>query len=361
MRSEIEFRGDVKMDWEKTLENYGMMIEEKLKDRFRIIKKEAEKYHPFIAEVYSRFEEYTLRRGKRLASCCTLLTYRGYTGRIDDEILEVCVGIEMYRHCILIHDDIVDMDKFRRGGKTMHQIFMKIYDDRFGEGVAVFLGNIAYSLASQIIIDSGFLEEKVAESLSLLSRDYREVNESQILDLLFEYKDDVDVDEWKVMASKRAASLFKVAMLIGAVLGDAPNEDLKKLAEAAANIGYAFDIQDDIIDTFADEQQYGRPPCRDIILGKKPLHVICALNSTRVEESETLRGLLGKKALAQKDIGLIRDLIKKSGGLEEAKKISRKHSEKAKMLISQTGLDDDVKEFFYSLIGYVDESLDWYK
>jgi len=349
------------MDWEKILDDYGVTIEEKLKDYFKSIKRKAEKYHPFIANVYSSFEEYVLRRGKRLASCCTFLTYKGYTRRVDDSILNVCVGIEIYRHCILIHDDVIDMDTFRRGGKTIHRIFMEDYDDRFGEGIAVFLGDIVYSLASHVIIDSGFSEEKIAKSLLLLAKGYQEVNESQILDLLFEYKKNVDVNEWIVMASKRAASLFKVTMLTGAVLGDAPKEDLKRLEEAAASIGYAFDIQDDIIDTFADERQYGRPPCRDIILGKKPLHVICALNSMSLEESGTLRSLLGKNYLDQEDITLIRDVIKKSGGLETAKNISRRHAEKARTLIAQTSLNDDVKEFFNSLISYIEESLDWYR
>ena len=349
------------MGWEKILEDYGMTIEERLKDYFKSIKEEAGKYHPFIAKVYSSLEDCVLRRGKRLASCCTLLTYKGYTGRVDDNILNVCVGIELYRHCILIHDDIIDMDAFRRGGKTIHQRFMEDYDDRFGKAVALFLGNIAYSLASHAIIDSGFPEEKTAKSLLLLSNGYREVNESQMLDLLFEYRKNVDVDEWIVMASKRAASLFRVTMLMGAVLGDASKDDLERLKEAAANIGYAFDIQDDIIDTFADERQYGRPSCRDIILGKKPLHVIYALNSMSWEELENLRMFLGKESLDQRDISLIRETIKKSGGLEAAKKISKKHAGRARALIAQTSLNDDVKEFFNSLIGYIEESLDWYK
>ena len=348
------------MGWEETLEDYEVMIEEKLKEYFDEIRRDVRRYHPFIDDVYSNLEEYVLRGGKRLASCSTFLTYKGYTGKADDNILRVCVGIEIYRHCILVHDDLVDMDTFRRGGRTIHQTFMETYGRRFGDSVAVFLGNIAYSLASHAIIDSGFPEEKIVKSLLLLSDGYREVNESQILDLLFEYKN-VDLDEWRIMASKRAASLFKVTMLTGAILSDAPEEDLKRLEEAAVNIGYAFDIQDDIIDTFADEKQYGRPPCRDIILGKKPLHVICALNSTDPEGSRALKALLGKKSLNLDDISLVRDLIRKSGGLEAAKTVSRRHAETAKRLIAQTNMRDDVKEFFSSLISYIEESLDWYK
>jgi len=349
------------MEWKKALEDYDATIEEKLKEYFDEIKREARHYHPFINNVYSNLEEYVLRRGKRLASCSTFLTYKGYTDKVDENILRVCIGIEIFRHCILIHDDLVDMDTFRRGGKTIHQIFIEGYDSRFGDGVAVFLGNIAFSLASQAIISSGFPIEKTTRVSLLLSKGYKEVNESQILDLLFEHKKNVNINEWQTMASKRAASLFKVTMLTGGILGGASEKDLKRLEEAAVNIGYAFDIQDDIIDTFADEKQYGRPPCRDIILGKKPLHVICTLNSANQEGSRALSSLLGRKSLNQEDISLVRDLIRKSGGLETAKSISKNHAETARMLITQTNMSDDVKEFFRSLISYIEESLEWYK
>ena len=65
-------------------------------------------------------------------------------------------------------------------------------------------------------------------------------------------------------------------MLTGALLATASVKDMELLEGAAKHIGYAFDIQDDIIDTFASEEQYGRVPCGDIGKRKKPLHVILA-------------------------------------------------------------------------------------
>ncbi len=351
------------MNWEKTLDSYCAIIEERLRKFLDNVTKEAGDYHPFIANIYSDLEEFVLRKGKRLASCSTLLTYIGYTGRVDKKILDVCVGIELYRHAILVHDDLVDMDKLRRGGNALHQKFMKSYQPytpRFGEGTAVFAGNIAYSLALKSIMASGFPKEKVHRVLLLLSEGYREVNESQILDLFFEFKN-VDANEWKVMASKRAASLFKVTMLAGTILGGAPEKDYSILCEAAEKMGYSFDIQDDIIDSFAPKDRYGRPPCVDIATGKKPLHVIYALNSSDREKSEALRCLLGKKNLNWGEIELVRNVLRESGGLDAAKKILKKHSEEARELLTQTSLSYDVKEFFKSFIEYIEKSLDWYK
>lgn len=348
------------MSWEETLDHYGMLIEERLKQYLAEKSNSAKVYHPFIAEVYSNLEEYILRKGKRLASCSTLLTYKGYTNEIDDRILKVCVGIELYRHCILVHDDLIDRDELRRGGKTLNRLFADHRDARFGEGMAVFIGDMVYALAIQSILSSGFAEEKLNRAVLLLSKGYQRVNESQILDLLFEYKDP-DVDEWYVMASKRAASLFEVTILIGALLGNAPKRDLQILEKAATHMGYSFDIQDDFIDMFASMEQYGRSPGGDMALGKKPLHVIYTLSLVDQKKLAFLKNLIGKGSVSQGDLELIRGMVMESGGLGAAKEKSREHAEKAKAFILQTSLSDEIKEFYISLITYIEESLDWYK
>jgi len=349
------------MNWEDVIEEYGLLIERKLEEVLNKTIKDAERYHQFISKAYTSLREFALRRGKRIASCSTLLTYKGYTGVVDEKILTVCSGIEIYRHSILIHDDLVDMDETRRGGKTIHKIFTKGFDKRFGEGVAVFLGNIAYSLAVQTVMGSGFSKNKVDEAVRLLLEGYKEVNESQILDLLFEYKNNVDVNEWRIMASKRAASLFKVTMVMGGMLGDAPLEDLELLKNAAVNIGYAFDIQDDIIDTFASEEQYGRNVCRDMILGKKPLHVVYTLRSQNPEAVNVFKNVKSKDKLTPEDVENIRRVIRITGGFDNAKKDLKKHAEEARKSISMTSMKSDVKDFFNHLISYIETSLDWYK
>ncbi len=348
------------MSWKETLNRYSKLVEEKLKDFFTEAKSVAQAYHPFIGKVYSNMEEFMLRKGKRIASCSTLLTYKGYTGNVDDQILKVCVGIELYRHCILVHDDLVDKDNFRRGRKTFHLLLAENHDERLGNGTTVFTGDAMYALALQFMLNSGFSQEKLGKVALLLSESYRNVNESQILDLLFEYKEP-DVNEWYVMASKRAASLFKTTILIGAILGNAPETDLQVLEKAAMHMGYSFDIQDDIIDTFASLEQYGRPPGGDLLLGKKPLHIIYALKLADKKGVNTLKKLTAKKQISIESLELVRQTISESGGLDAAKKKSKEHAEKAKQLIAKTSLSSETKRFFASLITYIEESLDWYK
>ncbi|MCP8304959.1 MAG: polyprenyl synthetase family protein [archaeon] len=348
------------MGWERTLDFYGSLIEKRLKSYFSDLIQRAEKYHPFIEGVYENICEYSLRKGKRLASCSTLLSYKGYADDINEDILNVCVGIELYRHCILVHDDLVDKDNFRRGGKSFHKIFSKFYDRRFGEGVAVFGGDLIFGLALRCILKSGFPVEKIEKVLNLLVEGYCEVNESQILDLLFEHTDP-DIDEWSEMVHKRATSLFKASILTGAILGGAPEHDINLLMEVAANIGYSFDIQDDIIDTFATKDQYGRKPGRDIILGKKPLHIIVMRQNASKDELNLLNYIEQRGYITRAQLESIKDSIRRTGALKVAKEESIRHGEIAKNLIAQTYMSNEIKDFFSSFVQYIEESLDWYK
>jgi len=349
----------IALKWVKTADRFGLMIEQHLKEHFSRLEPEAEQYHPFIHGVYSSLAEYILRKGKRLASVYTLITYSGYRGDIDDAILSACTGIELYRHSILLHDDLVDGEDLRRGGRVFQELF-ESPDGRLGNGVAVFTGDISYALAVQKFFSSGFERSKVERAVDLLNEGFLRVNESQILDLLFGYKEP-DVEEWYVMASKRAASLFKSTILIGAILGDAPEEDIPILSEAAENIGYSFDIQDDIIDTFTSKEQYGREPAGDILRRKKPLHIVYTLKMADNRTLKLLRSIGSKRRISGEELEAIRRGITICGALDAAKERSRFHAEKAQELMAQVKMTGEAKRFFNSLLTYVTDSLDWYK
>jgi geranylgeranyl pyrophosphate synthase len=354
------------MDYADVLDSYGAIIEEDLKSRLDEMVREGQKYHPFLGDVYDATREFVLRGGRRLSACSTLIVYKGFTGQIDDRIVRVCSGIELYRHSILmlhpllhpllrapyLYQSRLSSTNLMNDMKTI----AKGFDERFGVGTAMFAGNILYALATLCILQSGFEQNKIVQAAKLLASEFKAVNESQILDMLFEYKDP-DVEEWEVMADRRAASLFKASMLAGARLASAPEKDLELLLNAARHIGFAFDIQDDIIDTFATEEQYGRVPCGDIGKKKKPLHVILALR----KDGRLAAIMQEGRTLEDAEIKHVQSLIRNCGALDKAKSISREHAGQAEKMISMTGMNQDAKDFFISFIRFVDESLDWYK
>ena len=335
----------------KGLSTCGKEIERELEEYFRAKRRDTG-YHEFVADLYERLEAYVLRKGTRLASCITLLIYNAYKSDegLDNEILKVCAGLELYRHAILIHDDLVDRDDLRRGDTTFHKLF-GARSRRFGESAGLFAGNILYSLALDCILKSAFERELLYDSMRVLNTEYCNVNESQMLDVLFEHKEP-DEAEWYRMASKRAGSLFRAAMLIGAVLSNAPAREKELLTKIAEHMGYAFDIRDDIMGTFGTEDEYGRKPEGDLRLFKKPLHLIYTLSNAR--GADNLSALLKTD-----DFEGIRGLIR-AYGLERAKDKSREHAQTALSLIEQTAMNAELKQVFRAFISYSMESLDRY-
>ena len=349
----------VNMDWMGISKRYNVMIEKDVEKYMAMLRIEAAKYHEFTLKVFDSLSDYSLRKGLRLASIHTIITYTGYDNEVDQNILRICSGIEMYRHCILLHDDIADREDLRRGGLAFQRMFDG-FNEKFGESISIFSGNIAYSLALNAILSTDYSERKRIETLDILNDDFHSVNESQMLDLLFEYKNP-SVEEWYLMARKRAASLFRTTVLIGSILGDAPVKDLPILDSAAQNIGFAFDIQDDIIDLFASKEQYGRDPGGDLVRGKKPLHIILAVNMAGEDLVELFNRVRIKGEISSNELETIRTRVSDCGALDKAKERTRFHIDEAQKYLGETSINDDSRRFFESMLRYISSSLDWYK
>lgn len=180
---------------------------------------------------------------------------------------------------------------------------------------------------------------------------YTDVNESQTLDLAMEGRD-VGAEEWITMASKRAASLFRATLRIGGILSHA-EADLDLLGRAGEEMGYVFDIQDDIIDTFATPEEYGRKPGSDLARRKRPLHMVLAVQRASPAQREILSSPLS-------DIESVREIMLETGAIEEAKSIAEGHASRCLDLLSRTGMSGEGKRAFRSLMDYMAESLSWY-
>ena len=334
---------------EAQLRSYSEAISSRL-DRY--LEREVEicgEYHPLIKEVCHHAREYCMRGGMRLSSIAGLLVYKGYRGEIDDLALDVCVGLELYRHSILVHDDIVDESDERRGGAAFHHLFG---DNRFGFGTAVFFGNCLFSKSLEAVVDR--------EAARLLNQSFFEVNTSQILDLSFEYKLP-DVEDWYTMAERRAPALFKTTMEIGGVTASAPEGDMELIRSAGMNFGFAFDIQDDLIDTFSNEAGYGRHPGGDITLGKNPLHMIYTREMASKSEIESIDALRGKKVISGTELEKVRQIIKECGAADRALERVNQHVGIGLTKVEETSMNREAIEMLGGMVEFVRDSLEWYR
>lgn len=191
--------------------------------------------------------------GKRIRPILMLLTYSMYKKNWRD-ILEFSSAIEMIHTYSLIHDDLpcMDNDDLRRGKPTNHKVY--------GENIAVLAGdtllNEAMNLMMKFSLKNGERALVAAEKIASASGSEGMIG-GQVVDIINEGKK-ISEDELKYMHMKKTGALIKVSIVSGAILGEAPEDDIKKLEKFGENLGLAFQIKDDILDVIGSTEKLGK-------------------------------------------------------------------------------------------------------
>lgn len=191
--------------------------------------------------------------GKRIRPILMMMAYDMYKGNSED-ILPMASAIEMIHTYSLIHDDLpsMDNDELRRGKPTNHTVF--------GEAIAILAGDGLLNEAMNVMIDYSLSHGKEAlMALKIISNAAGGdgMIGGQIVDISSEGRD-ISVEELNYMHRKKTGALIKAAILSGAVLGNAPKNDIEILGEFGEKLGLAFQIKDDILDVIGDEKKLGK-------------------------------------------------------------------------------------------------------
>lgn len=191
--------------------------------------------------------------GKRIRPILMLLTYSMYKENWRD-ILEFSSAIEMIHTYSLIHDDLpcMDDDDLRRGKPTNHKLY--------GENIAVLAGdtllNEAMNLMMRFSLKNGEKSLVAAEMIASAAGPEGMIG-GQVVDIINEGKK-ISEDELKYMHMNKTGALIKVSIMSGAILGEAPEDDIRKLEKFGENLGLAFQIKDDILDVIGSTEKLGK-------------------------------------------------------------------------------------------------------
>lgn len=212
------------------------------------------------AELYEPLKYILSLGGKRMRPLLTLLACDLFDGSVNDA-LDSSLGVELFHNFSLIHDDIMDSAPLRRNKPTVHQ--------KWNSNIAILSGD-AMLVKAYELINSSVLDPKCKiEVLNIFSKVALQVCEGQQLDMNYEKLPSVAIAQYIRMIELKTASLLAGALKIGAVIGGARPEDADRIYEFGRNIGIAFQLQDDILDVYADEEKFGKQKGGDIIANKK--------------------------------------------------------------------------------------------
>ena len=238
--------------------------------------------------------------GKRLRPVLLLITTEAFGGNVD-KAMPAAMAVEVFHNFTLLHDDIMDNAAVRRGKPS---VFAK-----WGENVAILSGDAmlitAYKLLSQLDAERLHSVVHIFNDMAL------EVCEGQQYDMDFESMERVAVEEYIQMIERKTSALLSGSAMIGATLAGASDEDIKKIYRFATELGLAFQLQDDMLDSFGDEA-LGKKIGGDILEGKQTYLMVQAMSRASDEEREVLRTTHKNETLSDAEkIATIKSLYEK--------------------------------------------------
>ena len=245
------------------------------------------KEHPFQQEPTELYEpiNYILNvGGKRLRPALVLMSCNLFCDDIE-KALAPAHAIEIFHNFTLVHDDIMDEAPLRRGQPTIHT--------KYDTNIAILSGDVMLVYAYEYLLQVP--GNVIAKVIKAFNRFAIAVCEGQQFDVNFETRNDVSIAEYIRMIELKTAALIAGALEIGAYVGGATDEDAFHIAEFGRNVGIAFQLQDDILDTFGDPEKFGKKVGGDIAQNKKTYLVLKCLQLADEVTALKLGELLSSK------------------------------------------------------------------
>jgi octaprenyl-diphosphate synthase len=243
--------------------------------------------------------------GKRIRPGVALLSFRAVGGKELEKIVRLATAFELIHAATLIHDDINDGGEFRRGQPAAYR--------KYGTQRALVAGDFLFVKGFQLggILEDQRVVDYVADACSRMA-------ESEILQTTFEHETSTPLDVYLEIIDGKTARPIEASARVGAFVGGAEEELIDALGSYALNIGYAFQIADDILDITGREIELGKPRGMDFMDGKPTLPLLLAMNDPTID-GKRIRELFKKPKKTHEEVTEVVGLIAATDAVEESR------------------------------------------
>jgi geranylgeranyl diphosphate synthase type I len=250
--------------------------------------------------------------GKRLRPSFCYWGYRAAGAQHDDSIVKAVASLELLHTFAIVHDDIMDRSDERRGEPTVHV--------KHGNEVALLVGDLSLVLADELFFSSGFTPSVLRSAFAAYSRMRQEVIVGQFLDVDASDKRDVDVSRARRIAVLKSGRYsVQEPLVIGGVLGGAPQPVIEGLTAFGEPLGEAFQLRDDLLGLFGDRSTIGKSTDSDIREGKRHLLYAFTRELLGGEDRDFFLARWGAGGdLLDNEVERLRGLVERSGAKERA-------------------------------------------
>lgn len=272
--------------------------------------------------------------GKRIRPVLMLLSYNLFKEQ-PEKILMPALGLETYHNYTLLHDDLMDNADVRRGQPTVHK--------KWDANTAILSGDSMLVLAYQRVAQCDNVHLPLV--LDLFTETALEIGEGQQFDMDFETRNDVAEEEYIEMIRLKTSVLLACALKMGAILGDASQEDADLLYRFGEKIGLAFQLQDDLLDVYGDPKVFGKAIGGDITSNKKTYMLINAVNRANAEQrAELMRWIEAKDFDRAEKVAAVTRLYDEIGIRQLCEEKINYYFEQGKLLLEKVNVPVERKE-----------------
>lgn len=295
------------------------------------------------AELYAPVDYSLGVGGKRLRPVLLLMAFNLFSDEIE-KALPAALAVEVFHNFTLLHDDIMDKAEVRRNKPTVHI--------KFSENNAILSGDAMAFLSYQYLLESK--SERIFDVMNLFTKTALEVCEGQQYDMDFEKRQDVTEAEYLEMIRLKTAVLLGCSLEAGALLANASDEAAQQLYDFGINLGMAFQLQDDWLDTFGDQEKFGKKIGGDIVANKKTYMLISALEKATEADKEILHKWLNANSFnAEEKVSSVTNIYKQSGVKEITEVKIEHYFLQASEIFDQIPVNDFNKKYFIELSNYI--------
>ena len=264
-------------------------------------------YHMGWLDEYGEAAE--VESGKRIRPTLSLLACEALGGDVK-AALPAAAAVELVHNFSLIHDDIQDGNSERHNRPTVWWVW--------GPAQAINAGDGMHALARLALLrqtGEGMSPERTLKAVGLLDQACLRLCEGQYLDLTYQERVDISQDAYFKMVEGKTAALISCAAELGAVMSSAEEPVVQAMAQFGAKLGTAFQIRDDILDLWG-QQDTGKPLAGDILNKKKSLPIVYAIENASGAERRTLGDVYFKRVMEPEDIDKIIEVLGTLGARE---------------------------------------------
>ena len=263
--------------------------------------------------------------------------------------IPAAVALEFIHNFSLVHDDIQDEDVTRHNRKTLWAVW--------GKPKALVAGNVlrvVADIALHALEGEGLEPKRSLTAVGLLTESYLEMIEGQYLDLLYEGRPDISMDDYLRMISRKTGALLRCSLNLGAAVGTDDRETIAAIRECGRALGYVFQIRDDVLGVWGEEEITGKPVGADIRRKKNSYPVVYTMEAATDQDRDYISSIYLKPELEEEDVDSVLTVMEKVGVREHAQTEASKWADSGMQSIAALELShqhrEQIEEFTHFLL-----------